>query len=255
MRKDDETARQILEELLLALGEQASDGKLGWVQGRYLHLLVNRGELDQARRFLEQKNLNAEGWGEAAKVIAFSDACELTLELSERALANDPEQYQGLSARAEALSRLGREEEAWSAIEALRRAYPEDHYAYEKIALRLAAEGQLGRAFEFAERSLELGVFCPYAWATRGLVRFLSGRPVEALADLQTGWNRADPQRRERLVYYWWLLAELHGDYELAEQRKRQAIEGARTASDGGILGVIENELVSQLAAKDFPYR
>jgi tetratricopeptide (TPR) repeat protein len=255
MRKDDEAARHILEELLLAVGEQASDGKLGWAQGRYLHLLVNHGELDQAMRFLEHNNLSIEGWGEAARAIAFSDACELTLELAERALANDPEQYQGLFARAEALSRLGREEEALSAIEALRRAYPEDHYAYEKFALRLAAEGELVKAFEFAERSMELGVFCPYAWATRGLVHYLSGRPVEALADLQTGWNRADPQRREKQVYYWWLLAELQGEYDLAEQRKSQAIEEARTALEGGILGMIETELVRQLAAKDFPYR
>ncbi len=255
MRKDDETARQILEELLLVGGEPAEDGKLGWVQGRYLHLLVNRGELDQARRFLEHKNLSPEGCGEAAWAIAFSDACDLTLELAERALAIDPQQYLSLFAKTEALSRLGLEEEGWKVIEVLQRAYPEDHYAYEKIALRLAAERELEKAFEFADRSVELGVFCPYAWATRGLVYFLTGRLVEALADLQTGWNRADPQRRERLVYYWWLLAELQGDEALAEQRKSQAVEEARTALAVGILRVIETELADQLAAKDFSYR
>jgi len=254
MRKDNETARQILEELLLIEAESASDGKLGWAQGRYLHLLVSHGELDQAQRFLEEKNLSAEGWGEAAWAITFSNACELTLELAERALALDHEQYRGLFAKTEALSRLGREEEAWKAIEVLRRAYPEDHYAYEKIALQLAVEGELEKAFEFADRSLELGMFCPYAWATHGLVYFLTGRPGEALADLQTGWNRADPQRRESLVHYWWLLAELQGDAALAEQRKSQAVEEARTALAVRILGAIEVELANQLTTKDFPY-
>jgi Tfp pilus assembly protein PilF len=255
MRKDDETARQILEELLLAEAGSARDGKLGWAQGRYLLLLVSHGELDLAQRFLEQKNLSAEGWGEAAWAIAFSNACELTLELAERALALDHEQYRGLFAKTEALSCLGRDEEAWRVIEVLRRAYPEDHYAYEKIALRLAAEGELEKAFEFADRSLELGMFCPYAWATRGLVYLLTGKTGEALADLQMGWNRADPQRRESLVYYWWLLAELQGDAGLAEQRKRQAIEEARTGLAVRILGAIEAELANQLTAKDFSYR
>lgn len=254
MRKDDDTARQVLEELLLVEAEPTGDGKLGWAQERYLLLLVNCSELDQARRFLEQKELSAEGWGEAAWAIALSDASELTLELAERALAIDPEQYRGLFAKAEAAGRLGREEEAWRVIEVLRGAYPEDHYAYEKIALRLAAERELVKAFEFADRSVELGVFCPYAWATRGLVHFLTGRPAEAYADLQTGWNRADALRRERLVYYWWLLAELQGDTALAEQRKSQAIEEARTASAVGVLDAIETELADQLAAKDFPY-
>jgi tetratricopeptide (TPR) repeat protein len=254
MRKDDQTARHILEEFIAAVAEPSDDGKLGWAQGEYLHLLVKRGELDEARHFLEKRNLNAEGWGEAARAIALSETSELTLELAERTLAIDPEQYQGLFARAEALSRLGREEEAWKALELLRTVYPEDHYAYEKIAIWLAAEGKLEKAFEFADRSVELGVFCPYAWATRGLIHFLNRRAVEALGDLQTGWNRADPQRRERLVFYWWLLAELQGEDELAFQRKSQAIAEARTVLEGGILRVIEVELANQLTPQDFSY-
>jgi tetratricopeptide (TPR) repeat protein len=246
MRKDDENARQILEELIAAAAEPFDDGKLGWARGEYLHLLVRRGELDGARHFLERENLNAEGWGEAAWAIAHSENSELTLELAERALAFDPEQYQGLFARAEALSRLGREEEAWKALELLRTIYPEDHYAYEKISLWFAAEGKLEKAFEFADRSVELGVFCPFAWATRGLIHFLNRRPVEALADLQTGWNRADPQRRERLFFYWWLLAELQGEDELAMQRKSQAIVDGRTILEVGILSMIEAELADQ---------
>jgi len=100
--------------------------------------------------------------------------------------------------------------------------------------------GELERAFEYAEQCVELGVFCPYAWATRGLVHFLSGRLEEAREDLQSGWMRADHQRREKLTYFWWLLAVLQGEADLAERRKIQAYQEARTELERRILGLIE---------------
>jgi hypothetical protein len=131
--------------------------------------------------------------------------------------------------------------------------YPEEHHAYEKLALRFILMEDLERAFELADRSVELGVYCPFAWATRGLVQFLDRRPVEALGDLQNGWNRADPLRREKMNHFWWLMAELLGDYELADQRKYQALLEVRTDLDRRIVAAIEAVLADQLATQDFP--
>ena len=240
MQKDYDMALQVIEDLINTTGEKAGDGRLGWAEARYLHLLVAMGRFEEASQFLLQENLDASGWGEAAWAILLTDENELLLELAERALSLDPDQYSGLFTRVEALSRLDREEEALAAIQRLLEVYPEEHNAYEKLALRLAAVGELERAFEYAEQCVELGVFCPYAWATRGLVHFLSGRLEEAREDLQSGWMRADHQRREKLTYFWWLLAVLQGEADLAERRKIQAYQEARTELERRILGLIE---------------
>jgi len=240
MQKDYDMALQVIEDLINTTGEKAGDGRLGWAEARYLHLLVAMGRFEEASQFLLQENLDASGWGEAAWAILLTDENELLLELAERALSLDPDQYSGLFTRVEALSRLDREEDALAAIQRLLEVYPEEHNVYEKLALRLAAVGELERAFEYAEQCVELGVFCPYAWATRGLVHFLSGRLEEAREDLQSGWMRADHQRREKLTYFWWLLAVLQGEADLAERRKIQAYREARTELERGILGLIE---------------
>ena len=240
MLKDYDLARHILEELMIVSTESSGNGRLGWVKSRYLHLLVVTGDFTQALQFLQQEDLNAEGWGEAAWTILLSDESEVTLELAERALTLDPEQYGGLFAKAEALSHLGREQEALAVYQRLIEVYPEEHHAYEKLALRLAAEGDLDRAYDYAERSVELGVFCPYAWATRGLVNFLCGRLTEAQEDLQNGWNRADQQRKEKLIFYWWVLSALNGDEFLAEQQRLLTYQEIKTDLERRIVALIE---------------
>lgn len=240
MLKDYDLARQVLEELMVVSTENPGNGKLGWVKSRYLHLLVVTGDFTQARQFLQREDLSAEGWGEAALAILMSDESELTLELAEWALSLDPEQYAGLYAKADALSRLDREQEARAVYQRLIEVYPEEHHAYEKLALRFSAEGDLERAFEYAERSVELGVFCPYAWATRGLVHFLCGRQTEAKEDLQNGWNRADPQGKEKLIFYWWVLSALNGDDVLAERQRQLTYQEIRTDLERRIATLIE---------------
>lgn len=132
--------------------------------------------------------------------------------------------------KAEALSGLDREAEAVAAYHQLREAHPNEHNAYEKLGLLLALDGKTGEALALAERAVALGPFCPFSWATRGYAHFVRGDRVLALAALQTAWGRADTERRRQSNEYWWLLAALQGQSELAEDRKRKAIEEATTA-------------------------
>ena len=243
VEKDHETALQVIEELISLLDEQEGGGKLRWAERQYLHLLAVMGRSHEVRQFIDRETLSAEGWGEAAWAILESDENELLLELAEKALAFDPSQYRGLFARAEALSRLGREEEAQAAFQRLLDEHPEEHSAYEKLALKLADNGELEKALEYAERGVELGTFCPTAWATRGLLQALSGSMEAALDDLQTGWRRADQQRGKNQAYFWWLLAALEGEVELAGERKYQAFQEIQTELDRRIVRLIERML------------
>ncbi len=240
LEKDYENALAVTEALLALSDEKTGDGRLGWVESRRLRLFVQLGRIDEARSFLENENLEAAGWGEAAWTVMQTDAHLFTLELAQRTLALSSQEYHGLYARAQALNDLGREEEAVAAFQELREAFPEEHNSYEKLALRLALDGSLDEALEYAEHAVEFGLFCPYAWAVRGLVLYIRGQVKEAMSDLQTGWNRADVQRRRKSLVFWWLLAHLEGDEHLAENRKRQALEEARTDFDWRLIYKME---------------
>ncbi len=246
LEKDYEAALAVTDRLLAMSDEKTGDGKLGWVESRRMRLFVQLGQLEQARSFLEGEQLDANGWGEAAWTVMQTDAHEFTLELAQHTLALAPQNYHGLYAQAQALNDLGREEEAQAALNELRETFPEEHNSYEKLALRLALEGNLDEALEFAERAVEFGLFCPYAWAVRGFVHFTCGQLNEALTDLQTGWNRADIQRRRKGLVNWWLLAILQGNETQAEERKQQALEEARTDFDRRLIAQIETICVAR---------
>ncbi|MBF8286168.1 MAG: tetratricopeptide repeat protein [Anaerolineales bacterium] len=142
--------------------------------------------------------------------------------------------------RAEALSGLDREAEAVAAYHRLREAHPNEHNAYEKLGLLLALDGKSDEALALAERAVELGPFCPFSWATRGYAHFVRGDRAPALADLQTAWGRADTERRRQANEYWWLLAALQGQPDLAEDRKRKAMEEATNSTGRRQVGHIE---------------
>ncbi len=135
---------------------------------------------------------------------------------------------------------MGREEEAIDAFRTLRIAFPEEHNAYEKLAIRMALDGNLDEAQSLADRAVILGAFCPEAWATRGYVSFARGQHADALTDLETSWNRSDEQRRRKSNHFWWLLSSLKGDHAAAEERKQKAFEEATTPFDQRILAQIQ---------------
>jgi tetratricopeptide (TPR) repeat protein len=243
LQQDDEIALQVIEDLLSLPDEQEDDGKLGWTERHYLHLLASAGRTQEVRQFIERQSLSVDGWAEAAWAIQDSGQNELQLELAEKALALDPSQIRGLLARAEALSRLGREAEAQEAFQSLLEEHPDEHSAYEKLALWLAAAGDLDKAFDYAEQAVELGIFCPTAWATRGFLHALRGDLPAALDDLQAGWRRADRLRGKKQAYFWWLLAALEGEIDLAEERKYQAFQECRTELEVSLLRMIERML------------
>ncbi|MFZ6029326.1 MAG: C39 family peptidase [Chloroflexota bacterium] len=198
----------------------------GWEQQR-LRLLAELGRPDEARAFAESRQLDADGWGNAAWAILRADDKALTLEFAARALALDGENYAGLYTRAQALSDMNREAEAIEAYYRLRDIHPDEHNAYEKLAYRLAVRGELDEALALAERAVMLGSFCSFAWATRGMVHFLRGERAEALEDLETAWNQGDSDDRRQKNVEWWLLAEMHCDAPLATERKQQALSEA----------------------------
>jgi tetratricopeptide (TPR) repeat protein len=189
------------------------NGRLGWAEAERLRLLIKIGRSDEAVSFLEKMQLDAEGWGQAAWNLVLTDSGvqsdTLALQAADQALSLDAANHAGLFTRAEALGSLGREPEAVQAWVALRDAHPEDHTAYEKLALRLALSGDLPQALQFADRSIALGAFCPFSWAARGVVHFFGGHSEEALADLQLAWNRADVQQRRKNQVFWRLLSML----------------------------------------------
>lgn len=241
--QDYKVALDITSRLLELDDVEAGDGRLDWAEAAHLRLLVELGRLDDALNFLASEELAAEGWGEAAWMIMLTDAHALTLELADRSLRLDSQNYEALYARAGALSSLDREDDALAALQQLQESYPAEHNAYEKLALRLAADERLDEALELAERSVSLGPFCPFAWATRGLVNFLRAQNEDAEADLQTAWNRADNQRRRRSNEFWWLLALLREETSAAEQHRRLAYEEAKTGLSQRILALIEATL------------
>jgi tetratricopeptide (TPR) repeat protein len=243
-RKDWGAALAAVEKLIRLTGEKAGDEELGHWENRRLRLLLALQRVDDARRFVFSEKLNADGWGRAAWTAMMAHEWALCAELAEKALALDPQHFSGLFTRAEALSGLDREAEAVAAYHRLREAHPNEHNAYEKLGLLLALDGKSDEALALAERAVELGPFCPFAWATRGYAHFVRGDRPLALADLQTAWGRADTERRRQSNEYWWLLAALQGQPELADDRKRKAMEEATTAAGRRQVAQIE-ELLS----------
>ena len=75
-----------------------------------------------------------------------------------------------------------------------------------------ALEQKLDEARSTSERAVELGSFCPTAWAAQGSVYFLAGRRGDAQASLEAAWKRSDLDRRRSSNIYWWLLSLLKGD-------------------------------------------
>ena len=235
--RDVANAWAILEQFLQAeAGEPPVPDRLTWAEEKTFMLLVETGRLPEARRLLAGKSLGADGWGNAAWTAMLSDQHAYSLELAQCALELDPGHYAGMYARAQALSELDQEDQALEALQALREAHPNEHHAYEKLALYAAAAGEpadqgvLADAFELADQGVLLGPHCPYAWATRGYVYFVRGQLVEALADLQLAWTRADSRQRPKTPIFWWLLGILQDDQALVDEMRQAAQEKATTA-------------------------
>lgn len=229
-------------------------GQLGWGGSERLRLLIKIGRFDEAVGFLNNENLSAEGWGLAAWNLILSDAGEpgdaLALQAAEHALSLDPTNQDGLFARAEALTSLELEDDAFAAWVALRDSQPDNHTAYEKLALWSAVKGDLPQALQFANRAIELGAFCPFSWAARGVVGFLQNKNDESLGDLQMAWNRADPQQRSRNQVYWLLLSALR------EQRRGTGNYYSRNVEMRPVLqdlGYIESRLLKIVLDKLYP--
>ncbi len=240
-RRDFDSALHIVDEYIFQSGEMAGDGRLGWAEKARMRLLVELHNFDEAMAFLHGENLSALGWGEAAWTAWQAGQPELALAFADCALELDPQNYPGLSARAQALISLGQEEDALPALYALRDAHPDDHDAYEKLAVRLAMAGHLEQALMFADQGVMLGSFCPFAWGARGLVYFLNGQVEEALHDLQLAYNRADGQNRLKNAEYWYLLALLQGKEGEAEMIRSQQAEQPGTA--------LQNQLFERIRA------
>ncbi|MBN2006596.1 MAG: tetratricopeptide repeat protein [Anaerolineae bacterium] len=240
-KEDWITALEAVDQVIEADKEEtASEGELGYWEGKRLVLLVQLGRIEEARQMAESLNLNAEGWGYAAWDLGpGNDAQLLALEFSERSLALDPDNFVGLNTLTQALGGLGREEELHAALERLRQAHPDQHNSYETMAYYAAVDGDLERALPLAERALTLGVFCWKAWATRGYIHFLLNHEQEALNDLETAWKRAGSERRARSHDFWWVLAILHKDDERAAYCREKAYEEAKTDFDRRMLAQV----------------
>lgn len=220
--------------------------RLGQWESTKLRLLAEMGRIADIRAFLRPKSLDAEGWGQAGWAIVEAGQSALALEFAEQALALNASSFAGLYVRAQALYDLDRADEAWAAFEKLRQTFPYDHSAYEKFALKQALEGNLAEAWNLAERAVEFGPACPYAWATRGVVNLLRAERAQAQADLQTGWNRASLSQRRKPCEFWWVLAALQGDQALAQTRKQRALEQTTTAITRRVIACLETLLLPQ---------
>lgn len=211
--QEPETALGLLDQLITHQ-DRAADGYLSWAEAQRFRLLIEAGRVEETLALLQSANLTENGWGEAAWIAVSASDHELALELSQRALSLNANNYFGLLAIAQILNDTGKEQEAIEAWLALRDAYPNQHDAYEKLAILLALEGQLEQGILLAEQAVRLGPFCPEAWATRGLVGFLAGHLEDARQDLMTAWNRMNPQQRDKSFEYWYLLAYLSQEDE-----------------------------------------
>ena len=233
-----------VEALASLTGETAGDAQLGRWESKRLRLLLEAGRVAEARQFIHAEGLDARGWGEAAWAAMLAEEWELCLECAEKTLALDAQNFSGLFCKAEALCGLDREAEAVKVYRQLRQAQPNEHNAYEKLALLAATAGKGDEALELAERAVALGPYCPFAWAARGYAHFVRGEHAEAADDLQTAWNRADAERRRSAHEFWWMLAELLGEKERAAERKHKAIQSAKSASSQRQIRQIEALLV-----------
>lgn len=225
-RKDWEGALVLARKLAESEGDPE---ELGHREGQCIRLLAELDRPGEIREFLEAKKLDAEGWGEAAWAILRADRHELTMELSARSLALDPQNHSGLYCRAQTLVDMGKEEEAAEAFRILMDAHPEEHNSYEKFAFNLAVQGDLDQALHMAERAVQLGGFCPFAWTTRGIVRFFREDTAGAREDLEKAWKQGDHDDRRQKNVSWWLLAVLQGDHDLARNRKERMLGEAST--------------------------
>ena len=250
-RNDLGAALTAVEALASLTGETAGDAQLGRWESKRLRLLLESGRAAEARRFIHAEGLDTRGWGEAAWAAMLAEEWELCLECAEKALALDAQNFSGLFCKAEALRGLDREAEAVKVYRQLRQAQPNEHNAYEKLALLAALDGRGDEALGLAERAVALGPYCPFAWAARGYAHFVRGERAEAVDDLQTGWNRADAERRRSAHEFWWVLAELLGEKGRAAERRQQAIQSARSASSRRQIQQIEALLAKQSSSPE----
>lgn len=225
-----------VEKLIQMAGEQHGDQQLGYWENKRLRLLLDLGRAAEARQMTTSENLDVNGWGAAAWTAMLAEDWAVCLEFAERTLTLDPHNFSGLLSRAEALRGLGREAEAVAAYHHLREAHPDEHNAYEKLALVMAVDNKLDDALALAERAMVLGPFCPLAWAIRGYVHFARGERAQALADLMAAWGRADPDRRRRSPEFWWILAVLQGQSVRAVDQRQKAQAAAKTQLDKRLL-------------------
>ncbi len=239
-RQDYAAALESIDAYLEAADEQRADGRLGWGEAARLRLLIEMGELEQALAFLDGEALGADGWGEAAWNASQASEPSLGLAFAGHALRLDPQNYAGLVTSAQSLADLGREDEAVKALYALQEAYPAEHHAYEKLAVRLALEGRMEQALVFGERGVELGPFCPFAWSARGLVYFLNGQVEDARHDLEIAFTRADIQERQKAREFWYLLSLLQGSQAQAESLRFELEHSDLTPLQTRLLAQIE---------------
>jgi tetratricopeptide (TPR) repeat protein len=179
-----------------------------------------------------------------------AEAWPLLMEFADRALELEPDHFAGLFARATAFREQDREPEATEAYHRLRRAHPNEHNAYEKLALLAALDGQLEQALELADRALALGPFCYLAWATRGYVAFVRSEDDKALADLDTSWQRANVDQRRGEHPFWWVRGALHHDERAAADHHTQALARAHTALDRRLIAQIEAQLQARASGQ-----
>lgn len=243
VKHDLDAGLQAVEALIALKQEKAGDGRLGEWEVKRLRLLLELERHDEARQFVIGENLNADGWGKAAWEAMSADAWPLCAEFADQALALDPSHFSGLFCKAEALRGLNRLDESISAYHQLREAHPDEHNSYEKLGLVLAVDGKNDEALTLADRAVQLGTFCPVAWATRGYAYFVRGDRALALSDLKTAWDRSDAERRREMNDFWWVLAALKGEAALAEGHKQKAFAEAKTDLDRKMLAQVERAL------------
>lgn len=228
--------------------EQRKSDIQEWIDKR-MRQHLELGQIDQARELAQQGERTATEFGTFGWTAIHADETAFALEMAEAALALDPENYKGLFVRAGALLDLEGEEAAIPAYHELRKAHPDEHNAYEKLAQLLTYDNKLDEAYVLAERSLMLGAFCHIAWATRAYVNFARGEDDKAISDFEQAWNRSDiTSRLEGMNTYWWIWHHLRGNQGEAERTRQLAIDEAKTETEKRHIAHAESVLASRSA-------
>jgi tetratricopeptide (TPR) repeat protein len=129
---------------------------------------------------------------------------------------------------AESLWRRGGRKEAIAQMEEACRLVSDDAALWTRIAQMRLADGQVELARQDADRAIDLDSKSAAAWAVRGGVMRVYGRPQQALADYLRAMNYA-PKDREIL----WAIAELYRQQHQPERALLTLQSVADTYSPG----------------------